>query len=122
MPTVLIVEDNEAHISGYQIAFGKYGIETICVATVTQAKHVFQAHHPSFEAVVLDNEVIEDGVRYSTFELALWLRESNYTGLIVAASGSAEFINRLNRHSLANAHGPKFMAAALTLSLLGIPG
>lgn len=122
MPTVLIVEDSDAHISRYQIAFSKYGVETICVSTVTQAKHVFQTHHPSFEAIVLDNEVVEDGMRYSTFELALWLRENSYTGLIVAASGSTEFINKMNRYSLANAHGPKFMAAALTLSLLGIPG
>lgn len=121
MPTVLIVEDSEAHASRYQTAFSRYEVETICVATVTQAKHVFQTHYP-LEAIVLDNEVIEDGVKYSTFELALWLRESSYTGLIVAASGSAEFINKLNRHSLADAHGPKFMAAALTLSLLGIPG
>ena len=122
MPIVLVVEDNDTHRLHYQTAFGKYEVEAVYATTIAQAMEAFLAHQATIQVVMLDNEVIEANTGIRTFELAQWLRESGYTGLIVAASGSSEFISKMNRLGLADAYGPKFMAAAITLSLLGIPG
>lgn len=106
MKKILVIEDKEIYVRLYGDLVRLPGIEIVSVTTLSAARLAFSENKEQIVAIVMDECLEGDGQTFDTEELTEEIKQSGFSGPIIASSSSPDINNLLMAagctHSVSN--------------------